>query len=317
MHHNYSQKSNWINNEQGLVNTISIDNADFIRLDMAGDFHFSSEIIATLKDIYKPDQEQGGLIYFRYDFNNGVKKFTAVEVKLITNVSTQDKRVSYLPASEELDKAYLDSLTRKLIPISFHTHPTIYPDSNDDLMIQGLHFIEQLNTSIADHGATRWWFTYNKVNVRLPDLLILENNKGLFIGFYGGLIAPLGFKEYKEKAMKTGMDKVFNSITELADTPGKKIAIGVSALAALFLAFRYPKASIPLLVSAGIIVPPMIYASQETNEFFTVALNKEVIIHIPKLPDAEIIKYEVMATQAQKEAKRIADLKKIKQIEQV
>ncbi len=172
-------------------------------------------------------------------------------------------------------------------------------------MMQGMNFLNQLNTSIADQSLTRRSFKYNGVEIRLPDLLVVENANALFIGMYGGLIAPLCFTEQKKEAINSSMEKTMESLTEMINTPERKTIAIFSAFALIFLAFKYPKAIIPTAIGAGVILPPMMYANREKHDYFGVTFGTTLTIHVDKLTDQEIINFEIKANEHEKKLKEL------------
>lgn len=144
--------------QKNVLNRFIVDGTEYLRLSAPGEFSFYLGILKNLNELYKADEEKGGLILFEVVENNGKKVFLAKEVIPITNATVKDKRTSYSPDPKELNDAYIKTLSSSLIPIAFHTHPTIYWD-NQDIMMQGINFLQQLNTSIQDQASTLWCFT--------------------------------------------------------------------------------------------------------------------------------------------------------------
>lgn len=299
--HGFKQESNWLLSHPKLTNRLTIKEVEYARLNAPGEFTYSKNVITKLRNAYDPEQEKGGLICVQPIEHNGKLTYTAIDVIFVTNVA-KNKRTSYGADHAELEKAYIQTLNNKQLPFLFHTHPTL--NEGDNIMMQGMNFLYQLNTSLADQSLTRWGFRYNGVNVRLPQLLVVENSKALFIGMYGGLIAPLCFTQQKDKAVHSSMEKTLESISDWANTPERKGVLIFSALALIFLAFRYPRVVLPTAMVAGTVVPPMMYANRERHEFFGVTYLEELTIHITKLSDEEIIGYELKAIEALEELKR-------------
>jgi hypothetical protein len=310
MKYQYISEKDWLLVGPDALNRIIVADKEYARLNTPCEFEFPESIVKSIRDNYKADEEKGGVILFRRSRQNGKCCFTAANVVFITNVTEHDKRTSYLADSKGLDTAYGNALKEKLFPLAFHTHPTIYPDSDQDAMQQGMNFLEQLNTSIADKGATLWCFTYNGVSIRLPEFLIVENSGALFIGLYGGLVAPLCFTQQKSKAVQDGMKRTFNGIKDWANTPERQTIVALTVLTLIFLAIKYPKVALPAIVVGAAIIPPLIYENQEKNEFFGITRRPRFRIHIPKIEDTEIIKYELLAIESHEEAKRATALRK-------
>jgi hypothetical protein len=307
MSYKYSDQSNWLLDNNTVTNRIKIKEQEYARLDTNAVFDYPAEIVRQLKQEYDPKQEKGGLINFKPYLQEGIRRYVAVEVIFINNVS-ESKRISYQSDSKELNDAYKNALGQKLLPLAFHTHPTVHSEENT--IVQGINFLHQLNTSIQDRGVTRWCINYNGVDIRLPELLIVENSKALFIGMYGGLVSPLSFTEQKNKALESTIENTLEHISEWADTPGRKALLALSVFGLLYLAVRYPKVTLPSAVVIGVTAPPFIFASRDKHEFFGMTYTQAITIHVPKLSDSEIIEHEMKAIEAQAEAKRIREEKK-------
>lgn len=299
--HAFKQDSNWLLAHPRLTNRININKTEYARLNAPGAFSYQATVLTKLRNEYDPEQEKGGLVYFKHLETNGRISYEAVDVAFVTNVA-DDKRHSYRADEKELEQAYKFALDNKYLPFFFHTHPTVYEGNN--IVMQGMNFLQQLNTSLADQGLTMRGFQYNGVNVRLPQLLVVENSKAIFIGMYGGLIAPLCFTEQKDKAIQSSMERTMNSIGDWANTPERKAVVVFSALAVAFLAIRYPKAILPTALIAGTALPPVMYASRDRHEFFGVTYGLQLTIHIDAISDEEIIKHEMKAIEALEKVRR-------------
>lgn len=196
-------------NFDDIINRIKINDEELFRLNTPSDYYFPDFIIKTLKNNFDPKLEKGGLIRFEYHLSNNNLIFSAKEVVFITNISKTPNH-QYDPDKKELKMAYGDAFSKKLLPLAFHTHPTVYSDS-DDIISEGMNYLKQLNTSIEDKGYTlRDNYEYKGLKLRFPDILVVENANAVFVGIYGGLIAPMCFTEQKDKAVKTGIENVFS-----------------------------------------------------------------------------------------------------------
>jgi len=296
-------------NLDNILSKVTIEGSEYYRLNAPNDFSFSTDIIKTLKQNYDPQKEHGGLICFSYGDLNGILRFEAKYIIYVSNRS-QTPNFEYSPDQEELSAGYKKAYSEKLLPIAFHTHPTKYV-KNDDIISEGMHYLEQLNTSVEDKGYTlRNNFKYRDTKLRLPDILVVENSNAVFVGIYGGLVAPMCFTELKEKASRQSLEKVFNGVKDWANTPERQAALIFSAFALVILGIKYYKVSIPTLITASLVVPPLLYSNQDRCDFFGVSYGLALVIHVPKLSDAEVIEYEKKAIIAREEAIKKIELKK-------
>ena len=86
---------------------------------------------------------------------------------------------------------------------------------------------QQLDTSSPDKFLSLFsGISIGKLMLRLPDILVVVNGRlkaDTFIGFYGGLVAPIGFEERKQILKDSLSDKVSDSFENLLQTPGKRL----------------------------------------------------------------------------------------------
>jgi hypothetical protein len=296
-------------NLDDILNKIKIDDRESFRLNCPNNIYFPDFIIKALKEKFDHRIEKGGLILFNYSLLNNTITFSAKNVVFIKNISKTPNH-QYAPDKKELKTAYDDAFSKNLLPLAFHTHPTVYKDS-DNIINEGMHYLQQLNTSIEDKGYTlRENYKYKGVNLRLPDILVVENANAVFVGIYGGLIAPMCFTEQKDKATMTGMENVFSGLTKWANTPERKAVVLFCSFALVVLGIKYYKVSIPVLITAGAVIPPILYSNQKRCDFFGVSYGLELNIYIPKIDDFEIKEYENKAIEARLEAIKRIEAKK-------
>ncbi|MFI5195563.1 MAG: hypothetical protein ACHQD8_00600, partial [Chitinophagales bacterium] len=126
----------------------------------------------------------------------------------------------------------INSFNKKLLPFSFHTHPT----KSDDYLQEFMSYLNQLNTSDEDQMCSLYGIHVGEINLRLPDILIVGNGTqclDVFVGFYNGLICPTSFKEYKQRLITKTSDNFLEWIENNIDTPQKKIFAGIAVSIAL------------------------------------------------------------------------------------
>lgn len=279
-----------------IINEFKISNTISYRLNAPCDFYFPPKIINTLQDNVDQNFEKGGIVRFSYSKLNEIVRFVATNIDFITNRSDSPES-SYLPDNAELNISFKNAIDNNEIPFEFHTHPTIYSEY-DDVIDEGEHYLEQLNTSIEDQFCTlSSKLKYKNYDLRTPDILIVYNVSSLFIGFYGGLVAPMCFTERKKVASREGARRIFSEINNWADTPERKGLLIFSACALAILGIRYYKVTLPLLIAAKVAVPPVVYSMQERNDFFGISFGMDLTVHIPRIEDAEILRNEEKAIE--------------------
>jgi hypothetical protein len=118
------------------------------------------------------------------------------------------------------------------------------------------------------------------------------------------------FTEQKDKVAKAGMENVFSGLKQWANTPERQAVVLFCSFALVVLGIKYYKVSIPVLITASMVVPPVLYSNQKRCDFFGVSYGLGLIIHIPEIDDSEIQEYEKKAIEARQEAIKKAEIKK-------
>lgn len=304
MQYAFTHESNYLftGNNINLFEEFITDENTFFQIDMPGDFEFSSEIIEQIKSEYDPDEEKGGLISFEI-IKGTETKFIAKEIVFVANVFDGDKRGTYRPDNEQLKEAYKNALSKEFLPLFFHTHPT--KDNVDtNIVNQAFNYLLQQATSENDQALTLRYITYNEYLIRLPDILILGNSNTLFVGLYGGLVAPITFTKHREDAISKGVEKSINKLIDWADTPEKRALALLGTVITFAMAVTNPKAIVPAIMTTSAAATPFILANRDRNDFFGVTYGTTLNIHIPRLSDEEILEYENQAIAAREEVRK-------------
>jgi hypothetical protein len=280
--------------------------SEHLRLSTELSVYFEEDIIALLKSNYETGREIGGIISIAPEFREGKRFFYVKEITFITNRSDTPHR-SYRPDEEELSKARQKALKRKMLPFNFHSHPT----EGDNILSESFNYYSMLDTSDADKIYRYLGIEIGQNKLRLPDVLIVANGKmksGLFIGIYGGLIAPLDFTEKKDEVMSNFLQNNFERIQNYFDTPQKKTmaAIGgiAAAIGAIALFAKYPKAIFPTLLTTATLVPAIAYSASDENRFFGISQVSSLKIILPKLNDEKVIENEKTILRLYEERKQ-------------
>jgi hypothetical protein len=279
--------------KEGILNRIIIDSKTHYRINTTSKFVFPEIFIKYIQSEYDSEYEKGGYIFFKPSLNDNQVEFIVEEVIFLENISDTPQR-SYLWDYNEKNRKLDEALQKKLLPISFHTHPT----KSTDVIAESIHYLNQLNTSDGDQMCSLRGISLDDIVLRLPDILIVGNGtnaSSVFIGFYNGLIAPIAFTKHKEHLKKKSSDTLTTFLEDRLDTPEKKSVAFLGALAAVILCIRYPKIGIPLVMVAATVTPQLVYQFQEQNEFFGISQGKYLEIVIPRITDEEILNNELEA----------------------
>lgn len=272
--------------QSGCIESFDTGFGVYHRLTAGGVMNIPSSIVKKLQDAYDPGLEKGGFFFVLPERKEGKTILTVQSVCFISNVSDYPEG-RYQMNREEFVAAYYQAEAEKLLPFKFHTHPT-----RTDNYLESLLFLQQMDTSAPDKSASLFCLNYEDCKLRLPDVLVIGNaasGRDLFIGLYGGLVAPLDFTDRKNDLKKQFQDKVTNGVGDWLDTPGKQFAAAASALTALFLLIRYPKAILPTALVAGTVLPVIAYRSTKDHEHFAVTGSRQSLeIALPKIDDAMI-----------------------------
>lgn len=244
----------------------------------------TKKVISSLQKRYKTEYEIGGILLaepVRIESNNVL---LIDGVRYIQNLSCNPER-SYQRKQESYNKYIRTCLNgtidgKRYLPLTFHTHPR----GSDEADILETYF--QMSTSKADQKFSRKILTFsaggNEINLTLPSILCLvTNSDGVFIGAYGGKIAPDNFKEYSEKILgktiNAAIDWGFGGESFL-----KKLLSVLTSMGIGFLSYGLQKGN----YQARSLAMQLVMSRKQTetdNNFFTIANNEEAVINLPKL----------------------------------
>jgi hypothetical protein len=197
----------------------------------------AAKVIEKLKSKYNPEYEIGGILLAEPILIDGEKTLQIEKARLLKNISKK-------PQSSYLGKDEIGAMHRGLMgtkggrryfPITFHSHP----QHKEDKMYFVRDFL-QLSTSEADKKLASKVLRYNTIGLTLvfPSALIYIIDDGLFLGFYGGKIAPDDFREYMRRLAGKSVQEIIAEVTVWADTGWKKvIAVVGGVLGAISFAF--------------------------------------------------------------------------------
>ncbi|MEO7982534.1 MAG: hypothetical protein ABI688_00505, partial [Bacteroidota bacterium] len=150
----------------------------------------------------------------------------------------------------------------------------------------------QSNTSDPDKVASALTYFAGGLNLRLPEFLIVCNGSlksGIFIGIYGGLIAPLDFSERKNELIEQFLDNVLEGATNFFNTPERKILGVLGGAGLILLGAKYPKAILPAITTTAAVMPSIVYSTPSVNKYFAMTYGMSVDIRLPEYTDSLVM----------------------------
>jgi hypothetical protein len=247
--------------------------------------HITENVIRKIREKYNPKVEKGGLLLGKPLKNNSERMLEIREVEFVKNISNNPNN-SYQYESNQYNKIINYCLSgekngRFYFPINFHTHPTYHKEDFNSL----LNYLNQVGTSLADKRFCKEEININSHSLILPNALVVGTDKygdKLFIGFYGGNIAPSDFIDYMGKVAGETFGELIDIIKKWMDKPWKWIII-ISIIG--FILIKYPKVIFPMffiiLISMKAL-PLSISSIEKKPKYFTEVKEREVLIKIPE-----------------------------------
>lgn len=272
--------------ENGFIEAFDTGFGVYHRLTQGATLHIPDAVVKSLEEAYDPGLEKGGYLFALPEKKEGKNFLTVKSVHFIQNVADYPEG-QYRMNTAQFITAIQQAQQERLLPFSFHTHPT-----KTDSHLESWLFIRQMDTSAPDKSASLFSLAWGGYKLRLPNVLVIGNNtisKEIFIGLFGGLVAPLDFTERKKELSKKLQDKMADSIGDYLDSPKKQMLAVAGALTALFLLIKYPKVILPTTLVAGTLLPVIAYRSTGNNEHFAIAnLRQPLEIVLPSVDDTII-----------------------------
>lgn len=143
--------------------------------------NIGKDIIDSLKAIYKPDYENGGLLEFQY---GGIARIDCVAFHQVPNLNVNS--TSYNPSAAKFKGKIQEILNRGNIPIAIHTHPThIGWSPYDNKRVKFYLKSSKPDRDIANLGATDF--------LDVPEAIFVKDERfgtGYGIAFYEGQVFP-------------------------------------------------------------------------------------------------------------------------------
>jgi len=269
--------------DKSFIEPFETDTQTYYRLSTPFQFVLSGEKARELIREYDAGYEKGGLLLSSIK-RIGNKTFLTIEkVVIVPNIS-EFPSDSYCPEENLMEQVVDQAFKQRLLPLIFHTHPTKSFNILDEIKL----YHQQMETSWMDRRAALYSHSFKNVTLRLPEILIIGNGslkQGLFVGVYGGLIAPVSFRNRKAKILLDfGLQQV-SDLIESIDTPEKTLIAAGTALLLAKLAADNPIKTRSLIQKAYEILPGLVYGSAKENCFFGLTYASKLKITLPRLPD--------------------------------
>lgn len=172
----------------------------------------TSQAIERLKRRYKPDHEIGGILLAEPVKIGTVKTLLIDHVRFIRNVSKDPGKYQAIGNRTQHTHRRLmgtkDSV--RYFPIWFHSHPR---ESIDLPELITAFF--RMNTSETDKRLATSKITYfsdtKHITYGFPSaLVVVTHDNKMFVGLYGGFIAPDDFRVYVQKLLGKSMKETIN-----------------------------------------------------------------------------------------------------------
>lgn len=256
-------------------------------------FEIKQNIVDSLKSRYLPDEEIGGILWINPIKIDDEYVFMIDKVSYIRN-SIEDtvykdkvgnirtRKDTYLSDAKTYSEEVNKVLAVNCLPLKFHSHPT-----------QGKSVIESLNkqewhteTSDQDVIESSKPLELGNDSLLLPRALIVGNgdfSNDIFIGLYGGFIAPNGFGESKEIIRTESIEKYGDLIFSNQISDNAKIALGVGAILLLIFLIRHSKYSIPVIIALAAATPVLLTNTSVADKpnYFNRLSYGSAVIYIP------------------------------------
>lgn len=181
-------------------------------------FRLSQNVIKKLMAKYDAELEIGGVFLAEPIMANEQRILRVRKAKFLRNIS-ENPQCQYLAGKNRIQAMHESLMGTKsglhFFPIPFHSHPQPKDEDNDYFIIN--KFIA-LETSKADKKSASYALSYPSLGVSLlfPRGLVYMVDSELFIGFYGGGIAPSDFKEYMKRITGKTMRELNSMMLEFA-----------------------------------------------------------------------------------------------------
>lgn len=274
-----------------FIEITQIDKKSFLTLTAPCRFTLKEDIVTLLKEKYLPNEEIGGILWGKPIVIDNEKVYMVEKISFIRNAiedsqrkDHRDRSNAYLPDRSQFIEEFEKASSNGYIPIKFHSHPV----KEKDFLLSLNKSLLNTETSKQDRIESDMPSLIGGQEFLLPRILIVGNDfssADLFIGIYGGFIAPKEFESSKEKIKEENLDKLAKSISNVELSDNQKVGLAVGALLLLYVIGKYPKYSLPVIVALGIAAS--IFSTNthhiERPNYFNRLLFGDADIFIPKI----------------------------------
>lgn len=168
---------------KGVLQSSSVENQTQFKLQRPTKIFITKNVIDKIKEIYRPDYENGGLLIGK--FTNGI--ILIDNIRVIKNQSLS--KSEYTPSVKEWRKELQSIIWGELLPFAFHTHPTnlgieYYDTSKPNFFIRS----SQPDREVAKQG-----FDFQDVELFMPECIFVVDSRyenGINLNMYEGGILP-------------------------------------------------------------------------------------------------------------------------------
>ena len=239
------------------------------------------KVVSSLNSRYKSDYEIGGILLAEPAKIGLVNILLVNGVRYIRNISS-DPGVyqANISMKKYVHRCFTSTKSgKRYLPIKFHSHPR----ESYELPEMFMTFF-QMSTSESDKKAAtkKYKFTSKKTifEIALPSMLcIVSEDHGVFLGVYGGNIAPDDFIEYGEKLLGKMADETINRGFK-GNSLFKKITGVISALGITIVSAGFQMSN-PQLRSFAMQLTLLRKTMKTDNNYFTLVQDKDAVIDLP------------------------------------
>lgn len=274
----------------GLLDSKKTEGNDLLILTTPSKFIFTEDVVSTLKNKYKADEELGGILWVKPKREADQINYTVDQVSFVRNAiedtprnDKRNKTDAYLPDSTESKAVLTQILSGGYLPMKFHTHP-----------VKGEYFLQEISyaylqteTSDQDKFESAFPLQIGRSDLLMPRCLIVGNdsfNTDLFIGVYNGFISPNGFGESKKNIEQENIQRAVRIASSMKLTENQKIGIGLGAALLIFVAVKYPKYSVPVIIGLAARLPLMLSSTDQIKNppYYNRLAKGQAELFIPK-----------------------------------
>lgn len=276
--------------QSDFLQTKEINNENLFHITTPCVFRLEADMVQSLKKNYKSDEEIGGVLSAMPTMNNNEKVYLISKVCYVRNAiednprkDGKNKSNAYLPDLTQLNNELSNIIKQGCLPIKFHTHPTDGYEYFQTIINQNY----QTDTSDQDKRESESPINIAGQKLLMPRCLIVGNaisTSDIFIGVYGGFVAPVSFDTSKRKIMDENIKKTADYFSNLNLSNGQKIGLGIGAALLVFSLIKYPKYSLPVLFGLAATAPILLTNTQNIDrpEYFNRLTFGNADIYIPK-----------------------------------